>query len=63
MGEIVRRNTDARRKLRNQRINLCVYYENEEQEAEHALSLNKYHQGDTRDAADQHWVLLCLFSS
>jgi hypothetical protein len=54
---IFRRNTDARRNLRNQHINFHVYYEIDEQEAEYALSFDSYHKEGTGDAC-RHWVLL-----
>ena len=39
---------------RNQYINFRVYYEIDEQEAEHALSFDSYHKEDTRDSC-RHW--------
>ena len=38
-----------------------VLYEIDEQEAEHALSLNNYHKEGTGDADCQHWVLQVVY--
>jgi hypothetical protein len=44
-------------KIRNQPINFSIFYEINEQGAEHALSLNNYHKDVTADAEYKHWVL------
>ena len=53
-------NKDARRKVRSQPINFSIFYEIDEQEAEHALSLNNYHKEDTGNTHNQDWVLLVM---
>ncbi len=39
-------------------INFKIFYESDEQEAEHAESLKNYHKEGTGNADDQHGVLL-----
>ena len=39
-------------------INFQIFYEIDEQEAEHAESLKNYHKEGTGNADDQHGVLL-----
>ena len=58
VGNILRRNKDANRKVKRQHINLYVYYEFDEQEATHALSLDNYNREGTGEALYQQWVLL-----
>ena len=43
---------------KKQHIDFYVFYEIDEQESEHALSLNNHHKEDTGDADHQRWVLL-----
>ena len=50
VGEIRSRNTDSRRKVNKQAVNFRVFYEVDEEEAQHALSLNNYHQEGNGDA-------------
>jgi len=61
VGQIARRNQDARCKVRNQPVTSpsisLSFYEIDEQEAEHALSLNNYHKEGTGDVITS-WVLL-----
>ena len=58
VGEIRSRNLDSRRKVNKITVNFRVFYEVDEQEAEHTLSLNNYHQEGNGDAPYHHWVLL-----
>jgi hypothetical protein len=61
VGEIVRRNTDQRCKLKSshgQVINFHVVYESDALVAKHALSLRRYHDEGTGNADYQSWVLL-----
>ena len=39
-------------------INFFDFYEIDEQEAEHVLSLKNYHKEGTGNADYQHWLLL-----
>jgi len=44
--------------MQDQTIDFSVIHEIDEQEAEHALSLNNYHKEGTGNANYQYWVLL-----
>jgi len=57
-GKILRRNTDARRKVNKQPVNFYVHYEVDKTEAAHALSLDKYRREGTGEAPYDQWVLL-----
>lgn len=49
MGEVVRANSDRRRKINGKTVNYYVHYEIDDEEAEHVLDLDGY---------GKEWVLV-----
>ena len=58
-GKITRVNTDGRVKYKGDRVNFFAFYEMDDQEGTHCLSLQNYGGTDTDPSTRAgHWVLL-----